>query len=563
MYECPNCGGNLRFDIRSQRLACGYCNTKIDPYEITKEKDAEEQKDYEVTIFTCPQCGGEIYSTDTTAAGFCSFCGASTILSSRLEREKRPAYIIPFQKTKEDCKSEYIKRVRKAVFAPKELRNPRFIESFRGIYMPYWVYHVTQQGPLFLLGKTSHRSGNYVITDHYNLTGDLDFDYSGLPYDASASFADNISNRIAPFDSKRMKDFTPSFLSGFYADMADVEQSIYVENAMDDANIQTKKYLDDDMGMAKYCVTVSGNLSDKYHTQCEDSQLAMFPVWFLSYRNKDRVAYAAVNGQTGKVVADLPVKISKYLIASLLLAVPIFFFLNLILTVTPSVLLVVISVIAAVVLLIYEKEIKGIAEKEGYEDDKGAIEGLRQVQLKRRKAFMEAASSLEEAEPFVMTKEQLRRKERAEKRKQKKQKAKRDSKCTWANITVIFWCILIVFFQMSDIMQALDITGSFFGPVIMIAALFFSGFVAYKGITYWKDVDTQKRCPGFLWCIIALSVALIIVVLQPVSDIYYYGGVLGLLAAILITLLDLIQKYNILSTRKLPQFDYRGGDDRG
>lgn len=105
MYQCPNCAGNLKFDIARQKLFCEYCETTVDPYDVYKEKDAEENSDeYEVTIFTCPQCGGEIISEDTTAATFCSFCGAATILDSRVSKERRPAHIVPFTKTKEDCK---------------------------------------------------------------------------------------------------------------------------------------------------------------------------------------------------------------------------------------------------------------------------------------------------------------------------------------------------------------------------------------------------------------------------------------------------------------------------
>lgn len=65
----------------------------------------------------------------------------------------------------------------------------------------------------------------------------------------------------------------------------------------------------------------------------------MYPVWFLSYRNGDRVAYATVNGQTGKVVADMPLDTRKYLLASLLLFLPIFLLLNLFLTLRPMVLM--------------------------------------------------------------------------------------------------------------------------------------------------------------------------------------------------------------------------------
>lgn len=98
MYQCPCCGGRLIFDIPSQQLKCDHCSNSFNPYEISKEHDAQESVEYDVTVFRCPQCGGEILSTDNTAANFCSFCGASTILTSRVTKELKPEYIIPFQK---------------------------------------------------------------------------------------------------------------------------------------------------------------------------------------------------------------------------------------------------------------------------------------------------------------------------------------------------------------------------------------------------------------------------------------------------------------------------------
>ena len=107
MYNCPNCSGNLSFDIASQQLKCDYCGTQLDPYEYQKTQDAEQSDVFGVTVFTCPQCGGEIMTTNVTAAGFCTYCGASTILDSRMSQEKRPAHIIPFTRTKEDCRKAY------------------------------------------------------------------------------------------------------------------------------------------------------------------------------------------------------------------------------------------------------------------------------------------------------------------------------------------------------------------------------------------------------------------------------------------------------------------------
>lgn len=70
MYQCPNCGGRLIFDISSQSMLCEHCNTHYNPYNLGEGNSAEESKEYDVTVFKCPQCGGEIMSTDNTIADF-------------------------------------------------------------------------------------------------------------------------------------------------------------------------------------------------------------------------------------------------------------------------------------------------------------------------------------------------------------------------------------------------------------------------------------------------------------------------------------------------------------
>lgn len=543
MYECPNCGGNLKFDITAQQLSCAYCNAQFDPYEITKDKDAEEDTFYDVTVFTCPQCGGEIYSTDNSAAGFCSFCGASTILDSRISRERRPGFIIPFSKTKEDCKKAYSKMIRRALFAPKELKDEKYIDSFRGIYMPYWVYYITQKGSVYLKGTKEHRSGDYIITDHYNLKGKLNNYYKGLSYDASSSFADNISERIAPYDVKNMKGFTPSFLSGFYADTADVDQTVYEEDAMETANNQTWEFIDHHSCTKGYNLEENDNLSQTYHTKCETEDVAMFPVWFLSYRNGDRVAYATVNGQTGKVVADLPVDIRKYLGGSLLLAIPIFFLLNLFFTFKPAVVLNIVALVSLFSIILHAVEMKQIVRKEEYQDDKGAMEAKRKREEKKDTVEMEAASTEEET---------VKAKRKPFKRKKKKDKTRL--------FIIIFFAIVFG----TNIMALIASIGAQLGEswvlsLIMLIAAGIIGSISFKNN---KNIGTKKKVPGFAGAFMAVLIAFLILFVNPVSDIFYYVGVIISLIAVFFTLLDLIQNYNILATRKLPQFDYKGGDDR-
>ena len=458
MFACPNCGGNLKFNIAAQQLGCEHCEAEFDPYAFdNKDKDAIEQKEFDVTIFTCPQCGGEILSTDTSAAEFCTFCGASTILFSRISKEKRPDYIIPFQKTKEDCKNAYSAIMKKAIFAPKELKDARHIDSFRGIYIPYWAFNVTQEGTFSLRGTNSNRRGDYIYTNHYALHGEIDAYYNGLSYDASSSFDDNISSKIAPYDVKQMKEFTPAYLSGFYADTADVDSRLYEGDAESTAfNNSIRNVYRKFPG-----ITISSTPSaSDLHTQIKSVDNAMFPVWFMSYRNGDRVAYATVNGQTGKVVTDLPVDKKKYVLGSLLLSIPIFIILNLFFTITPSTLLKFSTILAAISIIFLRYELNQIKKRESGETDRGRV-------AKRKGKDSE---------------------------KEKKQ-------------------------------------------------------------------TNRYKSAGFTTAIIAIVVAILILFFNPVSDIYYYAGVILTAIALFVTIKELIHYYNIMATRRLPQFDRTGGDD--
>ncbi|MCR4787659.1 MAG: hypothetical protein K5888_03640 [Lachnospiraceae bacterium] len=462
MIECPNCGGNLKFYIPLQRMYCKFCDSNFDPYDFdSKEKDGIESKDYETTIFTCPECGGEIESTDNETTGFCPFCGGSTIFYSRLSKEKKPDYVIPFSKTKDDCKEAYMKAAKRAFFLPKEYRDEKYIDGFRGIYMPYWSYDMTQDGPVKIKGKKSHRSGDYIIHEHYDITGNLDCEYDGLSFDASSSFSDDISEKIAPFDVKKEVPFTAGFLSGFYSDRADVSRTLYKSEARAFAVRQTTERIKDEKALSGYSLEVNQN---DIKTDINKTSRTLFPVWFMSYRKNDRIAYATVNGQTGKVVADFPVDLRKFFAFAAGLAVVLFLLFNMVFTLKPSTSIVVNGVLSLISLILYLMGTSKIKARENRTDDKGY------------------QSTAEDANPDG-------------------QKA------------------------------------------------------------HIPDAYVTKKLP-IVTSVIAMGLAVLLFISKSIHDEYYY--VCNLIIAVLIgfTLISLIKDYNLLITRRLPQFDKKGGDDR-
>lgn len=591
MYECPNCGGNLKFDIPSQKLGCEHCSAKFDPYAVSKEKDAEEDHSFEMTVFRCPQCYGEVYSTDNTIAGFCSFCGASTILSSRLEKGKKMGFIIPFQKTKEECKKQYSKMMRGSFFAPKELKDPKYIDSFRGIYMPYWVYYIRQEGSTALTGVHSYRRGDYDIEEYYLLKMFLEAYYKGISFDASSSFADTISEKVAPFDVKNMKEFAPTFLSGFYADTSDVDSSIYEDEAREFAVKGTKKFISKDKKVAKYTLKdEDSELEQKFHTKTASIDTALFPVWFLSYRNKDRIAYATVNGQTGKVVADLPVDLKKYMGASFVLALVLFVLLNQFLTLPPVILMPLVSFLALFAAILHTTEMRELAIKESYEDDQGAMAALARKQFqreeKRKKAMQAGAGGMSgvNAADSAMSDndmmgqlldnmaatEETMRQETVEITQElldslKGDKKKKRKYRTGSLITDVITMILVI--QCVPFIAGASSMSSWFsssvGQMIMIGiALIGTGIATWKSFTYINKVSAKSGMSRSVLCVLTLILAMVIAMIHPASDLFYYGGVVLIMASVFAVLVDLIVSYNILATRQLPQFEYKGGDDR-
>lgn len=88
---------------------------------------------------------------------------------------------------------------------------------------------------------------------------------------------------------------------------------------------------------------------------------------------KDRVAYATVNGQTGLVVADIPIDPKRYLLGSLLLAIPIFALLAWSAILQPSSLVMTTLLLSLLAACVYFYECVSIHQKDTGANDRGKM----------------------------------------------------------------------------------------------------------------------------------------------------------------------------------------------
>jgi hypothetical protein len=75
-------------------------------------------------------------------------------------------------------------------------------------------------------------------------------------------------------------------------------------------------------------------------------------------------------------------------------------------------------------------------------------------------------------------------------------------------------------------------------------------------------VPGKKGLTGMIMTTAGILIGAAMIVVNPVSDLWYYGAVILLILAVTIMEKELIEQYNLTATRKLPQFNKQGGDDR-
>ena len=78
--------------------------------------------------------------------------------------------------------------------------------------------------------------------------------------------------------------------------------------------------------------------------------------------------------------------------------------------------------------------------------------------------------------------------------------------------------------------------------------------------TYSKAPLFGPQRPRFLRSLFALVNAIMVLMIYPVSDIWYYGGCFLTFLCTLFTMAAILLKYNTLATRPLPQFARKGDD---
>lgn len=337
-YKCPACTGPLQFSGASGKLECEYCGSSYEiamieqlyaekeqkAIEVQQEIDAKSEREQQdrlnwsdeeaasLKIYSCPSCSAELICDVSTAATSCPYCGNPTVIPGQFSGGFKPELILPFKLDKEAAKKalkEYYKGKR---LLPNAFKDENHIEEIKGVYVPFWLFDCKVSGDVSYnaVMEQTKQSGNVEIIEkkHYIVEREGNMVFEKIPIDASTKMPDAHMDAIEPFDYQDFKPFSTAYLPGFLADKYDVGEEESRQHIEQRAKNSMATELED---------TVEGYSSLQEfsnHLVVEEAKghYALLPVWMLSTRWNGQSYLFAMNGQTGKLVGDLPVDKKKY-----------------------------------------------------------------------------------------------------------------------------------------------------------------------------------------------------------------------------------------------------------
>lgn len=330
-YKCPCCGGAIQFDSNLQKMKCPYCDTEFDvatlkEYDesLKKEQPAGEprwekaENDWQpgetdgMRIYVCESCGGEIIADAVTAATSCPFCGDPVIMSGQFSGDLRPDCVIPFKVSKESAKAALSRHFRGKKLLPKAFKDENRLEEIKGVYVPFWLFDGDAQADL-RYRATRVRTWcdsryNYVETSHYSVMRGGNLRFASVPVDGSLKMADDLMESLEPFDISQAVDFQTAYLSGYLADRYDVSS----QDSAARANSRIRRSTEEMFASTVHGFATVRPDGGNVWVQNGKAKYALYPVWLLTTRWKDKPYLFAVNGQTGKLVGDLPMDKSAF-----------------------------------------------------------------------------------------------------------------------------------------------------------------------------------------------------------------------------------------------------------
>ena len=263
-------------------------------------------------IYTCNTCGGEIVADEHTGASECPFCGNPVVMTGQFAGALKPDLVIPFKLDKKAAMEALKKHYSGKKLLPKVFKDENRIKEVKGLYVPVWLFGADAQGLVqYKASRTrtwSDSRYHYTETSYFNVVRGGSLGFENVPVDGSTKMDDDLMESIEPFNIAEAVDFQTAYLAGYLADKYDVDS----ESSIQRANERIKKSTEEAFASTVQGYTTVTSTMTNIRLANGTAKYALYPVWMLTTQWNGQKYTFAMNGQTGKLVGDLPLDKAAY-----------------------------------------------------------------------------------------------------------------------------------------------------------------------------------------------------------------------------------------------------------
>lgn len=355
-YQCPSCTGPLHYVGSSGKLECDYCGSSFDVAEIealyapkneaavaeqaaaqqSAEQEAIEEREFSadgaeesewdttgfsldwgteadgMKAYSCPSCGAELICDASTAATSCPYCGNPTVVLGQFAGALKPDFVIPFKLSKDDAVNALKEHYKGKPLLPKAFTKENHINEIKGVYVPFWLFDGAAEGgaryETTRIRVYSRGDEEITETRHYDVYREGRVRFQKIPVDASSKMPDEYMDSIEPYNYEELVQFSTAYLPGFLADKYDVS----VDDSRKRADLRCENSLDAALRGTVHGYDTCVRVSSSSRLRRGRVHYALMPVWMLNTKWNGKDYLFAMNGQTGKMVGDLPMSWGRF-----------------------------------------------------------------------------------------------------------------------------------------------------------------------------------------------------------------------------------------------------------
>ena len=342
---CPYCSGELSYIISRRELSCSLCGVKLSPEEYeaaaaakkarrecsspsshspkTNAGESENRSSGTPDYAPCEHCRLLVGRGVGDLLGECPLChtkisGAENSsgedpageISPENQSFAAPDLIVPFSHDQEFFIQEFRKRLKSLEFVPDSFLEAS-IASVRAFYVPVFLYDAEVSGEMTFHGEVLTR-----ISTHPPEYRQEVFEteaagrqlYSASPENLTCEFSDDAFRKLEPFDSKEARPW-----SRIYAAIPDLKiPAITSADYFGRSRLRFREFFELFLSKGEYYTSFTGAKEQVSLTPLKVSY-AWLPVWVMEIREGGTKTLCYMNGQTGKLEADIPVSKVKFL----------------------------------------------------------------------------------------------------------------------------------------------------------------------------------------------------------------------------------------------------------